>query len=272
MTNAVSGLIMITVLGYGAGVLGGLPWRWAEPRSAVWIAATADLVFLGRLLPSILRVRRTAATASLMAVVMMFGGCRRVPTVEIPTAVPTEAECTVLEELNRLRRDPAAYARELEEMVPRFRGLFLMRPDAVRLKTREGAAVVSEAAAQLRRTPPLPRLSMDPWLLMVARDHAADIGPAGVRSHRGTDGFGMADRLARRIELNGTAGEAIAFGYRDGSAIVRQLVIDDGVPDRGHRTTLLQREFRYAGIALAPHAVYETVCVIDLVSGHRHAR
>jgi hypothetical protein len=45
---------------------------------------------------------------------------------------------------------------------------------------------------------------------------------------------------------------------------MRQLIVDDGVADRGHRSIVFSGELRYAGAACGPHPVYRTMCVIDL--------
>ena len=58
--------------------------------------------------------------------------------------------------------------------------------------------------------------------------------------------------------------EVITYGSRTAADVVRQLVVDDGVPDRGHRTILFDPEFRFAGVACAPHPEYREACVVAL--------
>ena len=58
-------------------------------------------------------------------------------------------------------------------------------------------------------------------------------------------------------------GETIAYGPRDAATVVRQFVVDDGVPRRGHRALLFSAAFRFAGADCAPHPVYGSVCVVD---------
>eukprot|EP00997_Jenningsia_sp_PLL12_P000988 NODE_11559_length_302_cov_14.881423_g10646_i0.p3 GENE.NODE_11559_length_302_cov_14.881423_g10646_i0~~NODE_11559_length_302_cov_14.881423_g10646_i0.p3 ORF type:complete len:55 (-),score=18.35 NODE_11559_length_302_cov_14.881423_g10646_i0:108-272(-) len=45
------------------------------------------------------------------------------------------------------------------------------------------------------------------------------------------------------------------------------LIVDDGVPDRGHRTTLFNKELRLAGISFGPHRTMRQVTVIDFAGG-----
>jgi hypothetical protein len=56
----------------------------------------------------------------------------------------------------------------------------------------------------------------------------------------------------------------ISFGPEQPPAVVIDLVVDDGVPDRGHRKILLDDRLRFAGAACGPHTIYRTMCVIDL--------
>jgi uncharacterized protein YkwD len=57
--------------------------------------------------------------------------------------------------------------------------------------------------------------------------------------------------------------ENMAFGENPARQVVIQLLVDDGVPDRGHRATILDPSYRVAGAACGPHARYRQMCVID---------
>ena len=58
----------------------------------------------------------------------------------------------------------------------------------------------------------------------------------------------------------------ITYGSNTAEEVVAQLVVDDGVPDRGHRRLLYDPALRYAGVSCGPHPGYGTMCVIDLAS------
>ena len=74
-------------------------------------------------------------------------------------------------------------------------------------------------------------------LSSAAAHHCADQGPKGLTGHDSSDGSSMADRVRRRnsgLSYIGI-GENISYGENKGFDIIRQLIVDDGVPSRGHR-------------------------------------
>ncbi len=57
--------------------------------------------------------------------------------------------------------------------------------------------------------------------------------------------------------------EDISYGYSTPSEVVRQLIVDSGVPGRGHRDNIFNPVLRSAGVACGPHPAYGAVCVVD---------
>ena len=57
--------------------------------------------------------------------------------------------------------------------------------------------------------------------------------------------------------------EVISFGPEDAASVIIDLVVDDGVRNRGHRKILLDPGYRVAGAACGPHKTFRVVCVID---------
>jgi uncharacterized protein YkwD len=132
------------------------------------------------------------------------------------------------------------------------------------LRTQEGVAALDDAVRTLRQLQPLTLVTTSAALVAAARDHVRDIGPKGLLAHEGTDKSSPSDRVARyATDLSGV-GEVISFGPDQASAVVIDLIVDDGVRDRGHRKILLDDRMRFAGAACGAHAVYRTMCVIDL--------
>jgi len=181
-------------------------------------------------------------------------------------AAQPAVEAGIVAEINRARADPPAYARELRRYRTYYRnGIVWMPGKPIGLRTREGTAAVDEAIRFLVRQSPLPPLAQATHLRRAAADHVADQGASGRRGHRGRDGSSPAERIRRRGGgPYGASGEVIAYGPEDAISFVRELIIDDGVPDRGHRTLLFSPRFRFAGAACGRHPGWRFMCVVDL--------
>ena len=167
------------------------------------------------------------------------------------------------DETNTLRRNPAAYAAHLERMLPRFDGTLLERPGRPYLRTEEGASAVREAIAALKSRKPMPPLRWSKGLAAAAADHVRDQGPGGHMEHRGTDGSNPAKRAERYGRWITGMAENIAYGENPAREVVIQLLVDDGVRDRGHRKNLLNPDWGTEGVACGPHKEYEQMCVMD---------
>jgi len=179
----------------------------------------------------------------------------------------TEMERAVIDEMNLARRDPAAYATFVEQFRAQHLEGTIFNVDGVRLRTEEGLPAVDEAIAFLKKARRVGVLRPVEGLSKAADDHAKDLGPKGMVGHTGSDGSTTAQRVSRRGRWLKTVGENISFGCRDARRIVVQLIIDDGVPDRGHRENMYNGDFGVVGVAIAPHTTYGTCCVIDYAGG-----
>eukprot|EP01079_Euglenida_sp_SAG-EU17-18_P012727 gene12727-2330_t len=178
------------------------------------------------------------------------------------TGLPAISPEDVLVQVNVLRGDPPGYSRFLEDLVPLFEGKVRRRPGAASLVTKEGLPAVQEAISALRATPPLACLRLSRGLCRSARAHCADTGPSGTVGHAGSDGSRPADRMAQVGQWFGRCAEAIAYGnHACAMHFVLELLVDDGVADRGHRQTLLDPDFRFFGAAVGPHQAHRLMCV-----------
>jgi len=77
----------------------------------------------------------------------------------------------------------------------------------------------------------------------------------------------MQTRIAKFGTFTSTIGENIAYGTTGGKEIVLQLIIDDGVPSRGHRTNIFKPEFLILGSWSSGHLTYSSETVIDYAGG-----
>lgn len=174
----------------------------------------------------------------------------------------------ILAELNIARSDPRRFAGFLRDYKKLIRGKYLERPGEITVVLNEGAPAVDEAIAFLERQAPLPRLSLSAGLSRAAADHAADQGRTGQTGHTGSDRSTMRQRVERYGTWKRTIGENIAYGAESARDVVIQLIVDDGVPGRGHRTNIFNPDFLTVGIAYGPHPKYRTICVQDFAGGY----
>jgi uncharacterized protein YkwD len=170
----------------------------------------------------------------------------------------------LLDQLNAARSDPRGFGRDLQQYRGWFHGNLLRYPDlAYDIDTQEGVGAVDETIAYLARQTPLGKVAPSALLAQAAAAHLADQARSGATGHAGSDGSAPGDRV-RRLGGGAYVAEIISYGSVDAVDAMRQLIVDDGVADRGHREIVYSAELRFAGAACGPHPVYGTMCVIDL--------
>jgi uncharacterized protein YkwD len=193
----------------------------------------------------------------LAAAALTAGSATPVQRHEVPTAVQ------VITQIDIARANPAGYADLLRDLAPRFRGNIYRDKDIPDgLITNEGMAAVNDAATWISGRSALPPVEPSDLLSAAARVHVLEQGPLGTTGHFSPDGSGPGARL-KKLGGDMFVAETITYGASTAEAVVRQLAVDDGVRDRGHRHILFSPEYRYAGAACGPHKVYGTMCVVE---------
>jgi uncharacterized protein YkwD len=186
--------------------------------------------------------------------------------VQVPDKA-TAFERAVVQEMSDARVRPKAYARYLRELRDCFDGTLWNRPGRIPLRTEEGLAAYDEAIVFLETTNPVGPLRFNEGLALAARLHAQDLGPRGGLEHVGSDGSRLSQRLNRLGTWQGTVAENIGTLEQDPRQLVIQLLVDDGIPNRGHRHNLFNPDLHQAGAGSAPHRDYRIVTVIDYADG-----
>jgi uncharacterized protein YkwD len=174
-----------------------------------------------------------------------------------PAAASGGLEAQVLAEMNFARTHPAEYARKLRK------DAYVGGPVGYSEIGNEDVEALQEAIEFLMQQRPLPPLSPSEALAAAARAHAAAQGRTWQVGHVSPGGQTLSERLHSHGVWAGLAAENISYGYQDPREVVRQLIIDSGVPNRGHRDNIFGAHYQAAGVSCAPHQEWGAMCVID---------
>jgi uncharacterized protein YkwD len=77
--------------------------------------------------------------------------------------------------------------------------------------------------------------------------------------------------MKRHGSVTGESGENINFGAETGREIVIGLLVDDGVPSRGHRANIMDPAYSVVGVAIGPHKTIRTMCTMDFAHEYKTA-
>ena len=126
-----------------------------------------------------------------------------------------------------------------------------------RIKTNEGLPVFKEAKAFLEKAKGLPPLELDYGLVAAAYLHSDWMSETDNLDHTGRNKSDVKKRMEQfgKVDPYGMQGgaENILFTYSyDPVEFILDFVIDDGVPDRGHRDNVFQKTATTVGFGVRP--------------------
>ncbi len=170
-------------------------------------------------------------------------------------------EKDVYDEINLVRTNPKEYVKYLEDFLKTFDGEIFTSANNVKIITKEGKKPVEEVIAILKKMKPLAKFILSEGLNNAATDHTQDLSKHNKTGHRGTDGSFPQDRI-RRYGIVGANNENISYFAKTPRDIVFNMLIDDGVLNRGHRKNVLSSSLKFIGISSTEHKEVEIVCVV----------
>lgn len=183
----------------------------------------------------------------------------------------TGIEKDVILEMNKVRTNPKKYAElYIQPRLRYFNGKNYSVPGQITIVTQEGTAAVNACITALSRANSVNILTPEKGLSLAAKDHVADQSRTGQTGHNGSDKSTPEIRMKRYGLFSGswTLGENIAYGDTTGREIICSLLIDDGVPSRGHRTNIMNRAFTQTGVGYGTHMQYRTSSTITYANGY----
>jgi uncharacterized protein YkwD len=183
----------------------------------------------------------------------------------------TAVEKDVVLEMNKVRTNPKKYAElYIKPRLKYYNGKNYSVPGQITIITQEGAAAVNNCITALGRANAVSVLIPEKGLSLAAKDHVTDQSRTGQTGHNGSDRSTPETRMKRYGTFGGswTLGENLDYGAITGRDIVCDLLIDDGVPNRGHRTNIMNRAFTQTGVSTGTHTQYRTSCAITYANGY----
>lgn len=112
--------------------------------------------------------------------------------------------------------------------------------------------------ADLRKTKKLNPLVPQKDLFECAKAHAIESGKKGTIGHQN-----FSKRFKTHAPKYVETGENCDYGSNEAIDIVMSLLIDEDVPDKGHRKNILDPKFKSVGVSIQPHKKEEWNCVMD---------
>ena len=182
-----------------------------------------------------------------------------------------ELEQNVILELNKVRSNPKRYAEEyMEELKSDFKGkLFYVPGQEIPIRTDEGIQPLNECIKELKKTDPRPLLKPSKGLAKGAEELMEDQQKHGGIGHISRKGANPQKRIEKYGTWDICSSEDIAYGSIEARQIVISLLIDDGVPNRGHRKNILNPCTHFAGVSKGNHPTYRAMCVIDYAGDYK---
>ncbi len=159
----------------------------------------------------------------------------------------TETEKEVVLMLNMIRHDGTQFWISIAEPYIRIHGIAPSR-------------YTRSLEKDLTSSGKLPVLQPNKTLYDVARRHAVASGKEGKLGHTSSAGT-FEQRLKPLIGEFNYLLENSDYGSSEAIDILMNLMIDDGIPDVGHRKNILNEKIDAVGIAISPHRTYKHTCV-----------
>lgn len=178
---------------------------------------------------------------------------------EKPSIITNKQE--IIDEINKVRTDPASYAIKIKKYISYFKGNNILRiPNKIPIKTNEGPVAFEEAVKFLMKVNPVSALTKSIGLNIASRESLTEIQKTEDPSS--LDNQNIDSILDRVGEIEGQFAQSVDFGSSSAELVVVNLIVDDGDSTRGNRNNLINSHFRYIGAASDDHSTYHNCTVI----------
>ena len=163
----------------------------------------------------------------------------------------------VIEEVNKLRADPAPLSKKITEYMSYFKGKILTLPKEAGIETAEGKDAYKEAADFLSKAPKLPELKVNPLLMKIAEEMVAEMKKC--KDEAEMDKINRNAIIKKHGHYDGRLSDSTDYGSLTPQMVVINLIVDDGNKSRSNRKLLYRDDFKEIGVANTVHDDLNTI-------------
>ena len=162
----------------------------------------------------------------------------------------------ILKYLNEARERPQNFIKYVQEDIDSFIDNYSMplKPGC-NYQVNESKKAWLECKNFLQEQKPLHPFKLSDSLVETAKDHCIDMKKNNLFGHTGSDGSDLSTRIKRRCGTRGMGlvaenigSDFLVKGRNHALKTVLGLIVDDGVPSRGHRRNIFSKEIGYIGL------------------------
>lgn len=181
---------------------------------------------------------------------------------EIARPSAEEEEQMMVDEINLVRGNPSGYVSTVNAYVEEQKAK-LERIVSGKQYVLETIKVAQELNEQLKKTPKLSVLKVHEGVYSAAKKHALNCNRQGECNHQDAKGLWPWDRVLKEDPTLTDANECLVGGGRSAQESLLMLLIDAGIPNRGHRNVILRPEWKYVGVYQTTVGEYPSYWVLN---------
>jgi hypothetical protein len=170
-------------------------------------------------------------------------------------------------EINKIRHDPARYARENMLFLGSFySGKQLLIPGKDPVYTIEGKNAYTECMEELGTAKPVPPLRPSRGMTKACRLLVYDQSLTGKTGHKGSGNSSPYERMQSFGRFIGKSAENIHYGDCETRYVIISMLISDGTKSRSSRKNILDPDFQLVGAAVGTHKTTGNMSAINFAS------
>lgn len=176
----------------------------------------------------------------------------------------------ILKAINSARTSPGEWATKIETEYIKNMDKDKVTHTKWKRKFKEGLPAMEEAVKFLKNAKPHEKVTLSYGMSYAAFKHSQFLLTAKELVHTGKNGSSMSNRLEELGDWQTTIGENMISTTpetRTADFLVMEMIIDDGVKNRGHRENIFKATFKKIGVGIANTGSAEDIVTIAFSGG-----